>query len=224
MDELHHDRNHRVNDIEENNNIASSNKMDYVLDSSTTGVPSSSTHERLVDAAGVVQEQPQQQQQQLPRWYPYYRGKPVYHGNGEALGWALDAIGRAVPFIGSGAFLGTALLRLAKQAAGCEIDPPPGSNKVPDCDQRVYGIRPSSLLTTYTMVVGVLSAVLLPFMGAIVDYTPHRRQIGRCLSVMFCILLFPQIFLTSHTWFPIAIIQIFVAFVGWAQTNVTYAY
>ena len=37
-------------------------------------------------------------------------------------------------------------------------------------------------------------------------------------------LLVPQIFVGSNTWFAVAILQICVAFVGWAQTMVTYAY
>jgi UMF1 family MFS transporter len=87
------------------------------------------------------------------------------------------------------------------------------------------GIRPSSLLTTYTIVVGLVSALLMPFMGAIIDYTPHRLRVGQWLSVVFCVLLVPQIvLLNEHTWFAVAIIQIAVAFTGWAQTMVTYAY
>jgi UMF1 family MFS transporter len=189
--------------------------------------------ETLIMAVATVEEVPgedlimavETEQEVVKRsCYPRWRGKPVYHGNPEALGWALDAIGRSVAFIGAGAFLGTALLRLAKEAAGCETDPPPGSNKIPDCDGRVYGIRPSSLLTTYTIVVGLVSALLMPFMGAIIDYTPHRLRVGQWLSVVFCILLVPQIFINENTWFAVAIIQIAVAFTGWAQTMVTYAY
>lgn len=161
---------------------------------------------------------------ELSRWYPKWRGEPVYHGNQEALGWALDSIGRSVAFIGAGAFLGTALLRLAKEAAGCETEAPPGSNTIPDCEGRVYGIRPSSLLTTYTIVVGIVSAILLPLVGAVVDYTPHRLKVGQWLSVIFCLLIFPQIFVNDQTWFAVAILQIGVAFAGWMQTMVTYAY
>jgi MFS-type transporter involved in bile tolerance (Atg22 family) len=162
----------------------------------------------------------------LPRWYPVRcNGQPVYHGNPEALGWVLDSVGHSAAVIGSGAFLGTALLRLAKAAAGCAVDPLPGTNIIPKCNNRIYGIRPSSLLTTYTIVVGVCSAVFLPLMGAMVDYTRHRRLIGRCLSVAFCIPLLAQVFLLSEsTWLYVAALQVVVAFVGWAQTMVTYAY
>jgi len=164
-------------------------------------------------------------QHQLPWWYPTYRDhRPIYHGNQEVLGWAFDAIGRNVAVVGAGAFLGTALLKLAKEAAGCETEPAPGTSDIPECNERVYGIRPSSLLTTYTMVVGVASSTMLPLMGAILDYTSHRRLIGRTLSTIVCVLLFPTIFISEKTWFGVALIQIGIAFVGWAQTLVTYAY
>ena len=167
------------------------------------------------------------EQNALPRWYPRWwkSGNPVYHGNVEAFGWAIDSVARSVQLIGAGAFLATALLKLAKESVGCETEIPEGENKPPECNERVYGLfRPSSLLTTYTMIVGVVSAALLPFMGAIVDYTPYRLQAGRWLSVVFCVMLFPQIFLNDNTWFAVALLQIGVAFSGWAQTMVTYAY
>lgn len=165
----------------------------------------------------------------LPCCYPRWcsNGRPWFHGNPEALGWALDSVGRSVNFIGSASFLGTALIKLAKQAAGCPTEPiQDGSNshRIPTCQERVYGIRPSSLLTTYTIVVGVISAILLPLMGAIVDYTPHRRYVARITSTIFCILIFPQIFIGENTWFMVAMLQIVVAFVGWAQSLVTFAY
>ena len=162
-------------------------------------------------------------QEELPRCYPHVCGRPLYRGNQEALAWALDTSGRGVVWIGSGAFLATALLKLAKEAAGCETEAPPGE-PIPECDNRVHGIRPSSLLTTYTIVIGLLSATLMPFMGAIIDYTNYRLKLGRFLTVTYCCLLFPQIFISSETWFAIAIIQIAVAFIGWGQTMLTYAY
>lgn len=151
----------------------------------------------------------------IPWWYPHRRN-PVYHGNTEALGFALDAVGRSVGFIGAAGFLGTALLKLAKEAAGCDTSS--------ECDGRVYGIRPSSLLTTYTIVVGLVSAALLPFMGAVVDYTAHRRLVGRVTSTALCVLMVPQIFVNENTWVAVAVLQIAVAFAGWAQTMVSHAY
>ena len=158
----------------------------------------------------------------LPAWFPKRcsNSKPIYHGNRDAFGWALDSVGRSVAFIGSGAFLGTALLRLAKESVGC------GGDIDDECDGRVWGlIRPSSILTTYTIIVGVLSAATLPMMGAIADFTNHRRLMGRCFSVGLCLFILPQIFLLSQSlWLAAAFLQVGVAFTGWAQTMVTFAY
>lgn len=151
-------------------------------------------------------------------------GKPCYGGNKEALAWAVDVSGRSISFIGAAAFLASTLLRLAKEAAGCETEAPEGETQVPGCDGRIYGIKPSSFLTTYTVVIGLTSAALMPLMGSLVDFTPHRRLLGRYVSVVYCLLIFPQIFISENTWFMVAILQIFVAFVGWAHTLLAYAY
>jgi len=70
-----------------------------------------------------------------------------FRGNREALGWALDAVARSValaPLV----FLSTAIVHLAKKEAGCPTEIPEGYMEAPECDGRVYGLRPSSLLTT----------------------------------------------------------------------------
>lgn len=164
------------------------------------------------------------QQEQLPTLYPRFRGKPLYNGNKEALGWALDGMGRAVQFIGAGAFLGTALIRIAKEAAGCATEAPEGETVIPECNEKVYGIKPSSLLTTYTMIVGVASGCMLPLMGAIVDYTPYRLRVGRISSFLFTVLIIPTIFLNEDNFFAIAIVQVIISFTGWVQTAMTFAY
>lgn len=163
-------------------------------------------------------------QKQLPRCYPKWRGKPWYQGNPEALGWALDGVARSIQFIGAGAFLSTSLLRLAKEAAGCETEPPAEGEAIPECNETVYGIKPSSLLTTYTMFVGIASSAMLPIVGAVIDYTRHRLRVGRCVSMLYTILILPTIFLNSDNWFAIAIIQVIISVVGWIQTAITYAY
>jgi len=168
-------------------------------------------------AADLSSPSPPPPPERLPRWYPKWRGRPAYYGNIEALGWGLDATGRAVVFIGLGAFLGTALLQSAKEAAGCDPDGP-------SCDATVYGIRPSSLLTTFSTIVGVISATFLPLMGAVVDYTSHRLAIGRWTSVLLTVMIVPSIFVSAETWFGLAILFLFMAIVGWMQTMVTYAY
>ena len=167
---------------------------------------------------------PIHQSSSLPFWYPHWRGKPLYHGNEEGLAWAFDGTGRAVPFIYAGAFFGTAILYLAREAAGCATEIPDGQTKLPDCNKTVYGIRPSSYLTTYTMIIGVSSTFLLPLMGAIIDHTRHRLLVGRIATACFLFCTFPQIFLSLHNWFIMAVFQIMASICGWAQTAISYAY
>ena len=181
----------------------------------------------MVHSSSQSQEQSQQEistvvvaREDVEWWYPKYprSQKPFYDGNKEALGWACDGIGRAIQFVGAGAFFGTALLRIATDAACPDLEP--GE----ECDEPVYGIKPSSLLTTYTMIVGISSAAMLPLMGAIIDYTSWRLRVGQITSGLFIILIFPQIFLTEDNFFAMAIIQICISFIGWVQTSITYAY
>lgn len=162
--------------------------------------------------------------ERLPYLYPHFRGKPLYDGNREALAWALDGIGRAIQFVGAGAFFGTALIRIAKEAAGCATEAPEGETEIPECNEKVYGIKPSSLLTTYTMIVGVASACVLPLMGALIDYTPYRLRVGRTVSFLFTVLIFPTIFLNEENFFAVAIVQVVLSFTSWIQTSLSYAY
>ena len=160
----------------------------------------------------------------LPSWYPKFRGKPLYHGNQEALAWALDGLGRAIPLIYGGAFFGTAIINLAKEAAGCETEAPPGETLIPECNETIYGIRPSSFLVIYTIILGITSAALLPLMGAIIDYSEHRLLVGQITTALFLLFTVPQLFLSANNWFIMAFFQIFVNIFGWGQTAITYAY
>jgi UMF1 family MFS transporter len=151
-------------------------------------------------------------------------GRLWFGGNPEALGWALDVTGRTVAVIGLGAFLAPALMNLAKEEAGCETEAPPGEHKVPECNETVYGIKPSSLFTTILTIVAVCSAPLLPLMGAIVDYTPHRRLIGRTVSSLFCATIFPLIFVNEDNWFLMTILFIVAFFIFMFQMVLAYSY
>jgi len=117
-----------------------------------------------------------------------------------------------------------ALLKLAKDAAGCEVDPPEGETVIPDCHERIYGIKPSSLLSTIGTIVDVVSASFMPLCGAIVDTTKYRRLFGRIFVSFFCCFLFISIFVSENTWFAIAILQTIWGFTVWFQNMVTYSY
>jgi MFS-type transporter involved in bile tolerance (Atg22 family) len=74
------------------------------------------------------------------------------------------------------------------------------------------------------MIIGVTSAALLPLMGAVIDYSPHRLLVGKITTALFLLFTAPQLFLSAKNWFVMAIFQVCVSIFGWAQTAITYAY
>jgi MFS transporter, UMF1 family len=160
----------------------------------------------------------------LPRWYPYRRGKPLLYGNPEALGWLLSNSGMTVYFLGAGAFVVPGILHLATQQAGCEVEIPEGESHPPECTNTVYGMKPSSIITNLMSVVSIVVALLTPLVGAVIDYTPHRRLVGRVTSVLFVVLVIPQAFLAEETWFAITVLYLILGPVISGQSLIVHAY
>jgi hypothetical protein len=52
-------------------------------------------------------------------------------------------VATTIAFVEAGAFLAT-LTKIAKDEAGCR-EKLPGESKLPDCNEKVYGLKPSSL-------------------------------------------------------------------------------
>ena len=86
----------------------------------------------------------------------------------EALGWTLDAAARGSILMGTAVFVSSELLRLAKIAAGCDVASQDDEEYEP-CDNRVLGMKPTSLLTNIMAVVGLISAFLMPLIGMILS-------------------------------------------------------
>ena len=152
------------------------------------------------------------------------RFKAPFDGNEEALGWAFDSIARTIAFVSTGLFFGVSLLNIAKLEAGCVIEIPEGETSLPECNGRIYGVRPSSLITLYTTIVGITSATTLPIMGAILDHTTWRKTVGGGTAAAHCFIIFIQIFLSDSNWIFMAVIQVFAAFFGWLHTLTVFAY
>lgn len=144
--------------------------------------------------------------------------KPPYGDHLEARGWAFDAIGRSLSFIGNAVFVGTAVVHLAKINAGCQPE------DVECTGVTQYGIRPSSFLALYNIIVGLASSALLPLLGAIVDHTSKRLSVARMSAAAYCILLFPMIFISQATWFAAALLLLVTALIGWIHSGMTFAY
>ena len=119
----------------------------------------------------------------------------------------------------SNVFLSGALIYLAEQSAGC-IDMEDGET----CLEKVYGFRPSSLITIIGTISGLMSAFLLPIIGAVVDYTEHRRRLGAVSAFMLITIQVIQIGSMKQTWFFMAILQAINGFIYQALTLAAYAY
>ncbi len=127
----------------------------------------------------------------------------------------------------SNIFLSASLITLAKIHVGCiERDVDNGNIVAVDdiCDKRVYGFKPSSLMTNIAALSGVLAAFLLPFIGAIVDYTRHRKLIGCIAAVVIMTVQAVQIGTVEATWFTMAILQALNGFFTAALRVVAFAY
>ena len=133
----------------------------------------------------------------------------------EAAGWAMDSAGRG-PLNQVGGFVGNAILRLAADEAGCK--------KLADCQKKTHGFRPSSLLTATTSIIGVISALLMPFVGAVVDHTPHRRMVGIVSGFFAVALVGAQIFISEDNWFGMLVVDAAQTFAFLVHTTAVFAY
>lgn len=144
----------------------------------------------------------------------------IQRENDEVLGWTLDSIARGVAVMGTAVFVSSDLLRLAKKAAGCEAADDEGE----ECNNKVYGMRPSSILANIMMVVGLLSAVVMPFIGSIIDHTKYRRTVGRLSAAFMSFTILLQELVMEKHWFFAAILQVVVSFSYSVHLVAVYAY
>lgn len=143
----------------------------------------------------------------------------------EVTAWTLDSIARGVIVMGAAVFVSTALLKLAYEAAGCETEPQHDDTyQVPECNEKVFGMRPTSLLTNIVMISGLASAALMPLVGSYIDHTNHRRTVGRISAACLVLFILLQIIALRYAWFIAAAIQVVVAFLYSVHLCATYAY
>ena len=102
-------------------------------------------------------------------------------------------------------FFNIALLKLATIAAGCR---PEGDDDDGACTQHVYGLKPSSLVTTVVMVGQLSAAFLMPFVGAAVDYTDSRRLFGSASAWILAVTTLLQAVISRRTWQLVACLQV----------------
>lgn len=126
----------------------------------------------------------------------------------EATGWGMDSAGRG-PLNQVGSYVGAAILRLATREAD---------------GGKVYGFKPSSLLTLFTSVIGVIAALMMPIVGAVVDHTRYRRMMGVVSGVLSVAFIGGQIAISQDNWFIMLIIDACQTLVYLVHTTSVFAY
>ena len=134
-----------------------------------------------------------------------------------AQGYALLGIARG-SILMANVFLSAALIHLANLEAGC-IDETT-NEIISECTGKAYGFAPASLVTNIAVITGLLGAFFSPVVGAVIDYTPYRRQVGIATAAVAIIVQAVQIYTTERTWFPMSILQAIVgAFVSYQHSQ-----
>jgi MFS-type transporter involved in bile tolerance (Atg22 family) len=117
----------------------------------------------------------------------------------------------------SSLFIGPALLQLSNEAAGCT-----GGDD--DCPNKIYGFKPSSLLSNIAILSGLAASITLPLFGAIVDKTPYRKQVGIISAVMLTVLKGVEVSVSIKTWFFVSLLQVLSGALYYIHTCVVFAY
>ena len=126
--------------------------------------------------------------------------------NPEELGFALLTAGRTVCFL-SLLFLSGAITMLASKEVGCWQD---GSVvQGAECKGRVFFglLQPTSMLTAMATVGGLVNALLMPVVGAAVDFTPFRWHVRAGSSVVLVLTNCAQASVSAETWMAVSVLQ-----------------
>eukprot|EP00594_Rhizosolenia_setigera_P005629 CAMPEP_0178949468 /NCGR_PEP_ID=MMETSP0789-20121207/6063_1 /TAXON_ID=3005 /ORGANISM="Rhizosolenia setigera, Strain CCMP 1694" /LENGTH=282 /DNA_ID=CAMNT_0020629985 /DNA_START=21 /DNA_END=866 /DNA_ORIENTATION=- len=141
------------------------------------------------------------------------------YGVKSVMGYGYINIGRSTVTI-TNVFLSVSLLKLANQEAEdkCSAD----VIEAGEC--KLYGFLPSSLLTNIAVIAGILTAIIMPIIGSVLDYTSHRRITGIIFSVTLMLIQAIQIGTVQKTWFAMSQLQAFAGFLYNALTLCLYSY
>ncbi len=102
----------------------------------------------------------------------------------EARGANFHGIGRGAISM-SNVYLSNSLILLACiQAGGAS----PNNRQCIDQTVRVYGFRPASLISNIYAGAGLVAAFLMPVIGAMIDFSPHRKKIGVIMAVLLALI------------------------------------
>eukprot|EP00594_Rhizosolenia_setigera_P015670 CAMPEP_0178962344 /NCGR_PEP_ID=MMETSP0789-20121207/14301_1 /TAXON_ID=3005 /ORGANISM="Rhizosolenia setigera, Strain CCMP 1694" /LENGTH=506 /DNA_ID=CAMNT_0020646461 /DNA_START=49 /DNA_END=1569 /DNA_ORIENTATION=- len=135
-----------------------------------------------------------------------------FNGNKEAQAWALMSTWHGIAIAATG-IATIPLLRIAEHAAGCgDLS----ENEI--CENKVYGFRPSSLLTLIQTVSGAAMAIIIPFIGGIVDRTRHRRPLTIISASVGLIYAVVATSMNENNWFFICLIYV-ISFIAYFLMN-----
>mmetsp|Transcript_28488 Transcript_28488/g.60688 ORF Transcript_28488/g.60688 Transcript_28488/m.60688 type:complete len:581 (+) Transcript_28488:86-1828(+) len=112
----------------------------------------------------------------------------------EATAHVMDYTARG-PINQTGSFVGSAMIRMAAAQAGGP-------------QNSLYGIKASSVLTVASLIVGITAGVTMPFVGAIVDHTDHRKAMGAVSAFITVLAVAFQLVLSEDTWLFVFILEI----------------
>jgi UMF1 family MFS transporter len=143
-----------------------------------------------------------------------------FGGVAPAQGYCRLGIARGA-IVMSNIFLATSLIYLAAEEAGCLTE---SDSYDDDCENKVHGFKPSSLIANISIIAGLLSAFCMPVVGAIIDFTPRRKFVGVAAAVIITTIQAIQIYTVSSTWYAMAMLQALAAFMYQAEIISTYAY
>ncbi|KAL7431573.1 hypothetical protein ACHAXM_002723 [Skeletonema potamos] len=114
----------------------------------------------------------------------------------EATGHSMDYCARGT-INQCGSFVGSAMIRIAVAKAKA------------DGTTSIYGMKPSSVLTVGSLVVNVAAGVTMPFVGALVDHTDHRKVMGTVSAFIMTLATAVQSFISEDTWLAVWLFEIF---------------
>lgn len=143
----------------------------------------------------------------------------------EATALALDITARATVLMAS-IFLGPALLELATQSVEDNCSHHATEAEQESCiqDGRVYGFRPSSVLSNIAVAAGLVGAVFMPVFGALVDHTDYRWRVGAYSAFGLVVVKGLEVMVSSQTWFVVACLQVVSVVLFHMHITTTLAY
>lgn len=171
--------------------------------------PTSSTVDTVVSSSGKLKS--------CKQWFECNL-LSCFEGNKEVIACCLIKIPEACFMATSSIFLSTAFIKIATVTAGCDVD------AVDDCDKRIYGLKPSSMLTITVMIHGIVGAIIMPLVGALIDSSNFRRGVGAISALILSVLTFIQSFLSERIWFPMMMLNLLGAIAMKVNTCVALAY